>query len=332
MVLPTVEEDFNLKIQGPIARGQLKLAVYMNTGLLTVHVIKAKHVGSKMSTPMNTFALIYLIPDEKETCRCRTKVIPSSNNPVYDEKFSFELTDDDLHKRILISIWHQDPVKRLNEFLGCTSFGIARLRKILTAVKGWYYLLNETMGRKKHLQITKREMFMASFNRRASLPAVIPAINKDITGVKNLKMTVHKDREGFGFTLVESCPVKVGRVKRDSHAAEAGLMEDDVVMNKWSKRLTIYVNQRSLAFKVCLLNSGSKARLEVIRQTSDVFIETMTKNRRLKRYHCDEEESRHVPRTNADLTNLRDSEYVSPPFIKFFARFKSLSRLSFNLS
>ncbi|KAL3872123.1 hypothetical protein ACJMK2_040081 [Sinanodonta woodiana] len=329
MVLPTVEEDFNLKIQGPIARGQLKLAVYMNTGLLTVHVIKAKHVGSKMSTPMNTFALIYLIPDEKETCRCRTKVIPSSNNPVYDEKFSFELTDDDLHKRILISIWHQDPVKRSNEFLGCTSFGIARLRKILTAVKGWYYLLNETMGRKKHLQITKREMFMASFNRRASLPAVIPAINKDITGVKNLKMTVHKDREGFGFTLVESCPVKVGRVKRVSHAAEAGLMEDDVVI-----RINGVNVSRSTSTSVAWLlkNSGSKARLEVIRQTSDVFIETMTKNRRLKRYHCDEEESRHVPRTNADLTNLRDSEYVSPPFIKFFARFKSLSRLSFNLS
>ncbi|KAL3872124.1 hypothetical protein ACJMK2_040076 [Sinanodonta woodiana] len=319
MVLPTVEEDFNLKIQGPIARGQLKLAVYMNTGLLTVHVIKAKHVGSKMSTPMNTFALIYLIPDEKETCRCRTKVIPIQQQP-----------DDDLHKRILISIWHQDPVKGgSNEFLGCTSFGIARLRKILTAVKGWYYLLNETMGRKKHLQITKREMFMASFNRRASLPAVIPAINKDITGVKNLKMTVHKDREGFGFTLVESCPVKVGRVKRVSHAAEAGLMEDDVVI-----RINGVNVSRSTSTSVAWLlkNSGSKARLEVIRQTSDVFIETMTKNRRLKRYHCDEEESRHVPRTNADLTNLRDSEYVSPPFIKFFARFKSLSRLSFNLS
>ncbi|KAL3872435.1 hypothetical protein ACJMK2_040362 [Sinanodonta woodiana] len=315
MVLPTVE-DFNLKIQGPVARGQLKLAVYMNTGLLTVH---AKHIGSKMSTPMNTFALIYLIPDEKETCRCRTKVIPTSK-PVYDEKFSFELTDEDLYKRILISIWHQDPMKRSNEFLGCTSFGIARLRKILTAVKGWYYLLNETMGRKKHMQINKRERLMASFNRRASLPAVIPAINKDITGVQNLKMTVHKDREGFGFTLVESCPVKVGRVKRDSHAAEAGLMEDDVV---------IRINGVNVSRST---NSGSKVSLEVIRQTSDVFVETMAKHRRLKRYHCDKEESRHVPRTNADLTKLRDSEYVSHPFIKFFARFKSLSRLSFNLS
>ncbi|KAK3593739.1 hypothetical protein CHS0354_013636 [Potamilus streckersoni] len=145
---------------------QLKVAVYMNTGLLTVYVIKARHIGSMKSTLVNSFALISLIPDGKETCKCRTEVIPNSNNPVYDEKFSFELTDEDHHKRVMISIWHQDPVTRSNEFVGCTSFGIARIKKTMTAVKGWYYLLNETVGRKKHLQITKRDKLMSTINRR----------------------------------------------------------------------------------------------------------------------------------------------------------------------
>ncbi|KAL3877846.1 hypothetical protein ACJMK2_035490 [Sinanodonta woodiana] len=300
----------------PLASGQVKLAVSIESGFLTVNVLEARHIRSALSTLPDSFVQISLIMDETKTCRCSTEIISNSSNPVYDEKFSFELTDEDLHKRVMISIWHQDSVTRSNEFLGCTSFGIARLRKTLTGVKGWHYLLNETVGRKKHLQINKRERLLASINRRASLPPVIPAINMDITGGEQLNLTVHKGKGGFGFTLVESCPVKVGRVDGDSHAAETGLKKDDVII----RVNDINVSRSTLtSVNKLVKNSGSKVNFDVIRQKSDVFVETM-------------EESRHVPRTNADLTKLRDSGYVSPPFIKIFARLKSLFRLSFNLS
>ncbi|KAK3593740.1 hypothetical protein CHS0354_013637 [Potamilus streckersoni] len=163
----------------------------------------------------------------------------------------------------------------------------------------------------------------------ASLPPVIPAINKDINVTEQLKMTVHRGRGGFGFTVVESCPVKVGRVDRDSHAAETGLREDDVIIQVNGVNVS-----RSTSTSVAKLvkSSGSKVSLELIRHTS-VFLESLPSKRRPRRYQCDKEESGHVSAPNADLTKplLRDSGYVSPRIVKFWTRLKSSSRLSLDL-
>ena len=45
---------------------------------------------------------------------------------------------------------------RVNEFLGCMSFGIRHLTNPKKEVSGWYYLLTEDIGRKKHLQVSQR--------------------------------------------------------------------------------------------------------------------------------------------------------------------------------
>lgn len=42
----------------------------------------------------------------------------------------------------------------------------------------------------------------------------MPPINKDIWGMESLTVTVHRGEHGYGFSVVESCPVKVGRVDR----------------------------------------------------------------------------------------------------------------------
>ena len=44
----------------------------------------------------------------------------------------------------------------MQEFLGCTSFGLRHLKKAEKDVNGWYHLLTEDVGRKKHLQMTTR--------------------------------------------------------------------------------------------------------------------------------------------------------------------------------
>ena len=44
----------------------------------------------------------------------------------------------------------------VNEFLGCMSFGIRHLTNPKKEVSGWYYLLTEDIGRKKHLQVSQR--------------------------------------------------------------------------------------------------------------------------------------------------------------------------------
>lgn len=45
----------------------------------------------------------------------------------------------------------------VNEFLGCMSFGIRHLTNPKKEVNGWYYLLTEEIGRKKHLQVSHRQ-------------------------------------------------------------------------------------------------------------------------------------------------------------------------------
>ena len=79
---------------------------------------------------------------------------PPSNNS--------EVLQEDIRKRLLISIWNKDPSLGPNsEFMGCMSFGMKHLLSSNNANKGvgavggitgWYHLLTEKVGRHKHLQ------------------------------------------------------------------------------------------------------------------------------------------------------------------------------------
>ncbi|KAL3872127.1 hypothetical protein ACJMK2_040079 [Sinanodonta woodiana] len=222
----------------------------MNTGLLTVYVMKARNIGSKISTPMNTFALISLIPDEKKTCR--TKVIRTSNNPVYDEKLSFKLTDEDLHNRVMISIWHQDPVKSSKQFLGCMSFGVRHLKNPIKDSSGWYYLLTEDIGRRKHLQVSSRQKPQLKFRSHSN----IPSINKDVCGLESLQINLTRGKHRFGFSVVEGCPVKVGHVEGASPAEQAGLHKDDIIIRVNGQNVS-----RSTAISVAKLVKHSSNNL-----------------------------------------------------------------------
>lgn len=48
---------------------------------------------------------------EEKTFR-RTCVHRDSSQPSFDHKFTFEVHEADLDKRVLISVWHRDRAKR----------------------------------------------------------------------------------------------------------------------------------------------------------------------------------------------------------------------------
>lgn len=205
--------------------GQIRLSAYMNFGLLTVHVIQARHLTSKFSPLCNAIVKMSLVRDETRKSRCRTEVVNGSNNPLFDEKFSFELLEEDNNKRLLISVWNKESGN--SEFLGCTSFGIRHLINPRKDTDGWYYLLTEEVGRKKHLKLSsKNQPKLQVRNQREN----VPPINKDIWGMESLTVTVHRGEHGYGFSVVESCPVKVGRVDRGSPADHAGLCPGDCII------------------------------------------------------------------------------------------------------
>ncbi|KAH3693872.1 hypothetical protein DPMN_081311 [Dreissena polymorpha] len=78
------------KKEGVFMKGQLKLSVYLNYGLVTVHVVQGRHLTSGSQLQPDTFVMVSLIPDEKGTMstRCRTGVVKNSSCPFFNEKFS----------------------------------------------------------------------------------------------------------------------------------------------------------------------------------------------------------------------------------------------------
>ncbi|KAK3088405.1 hypothetical protein FSP39_018747 [Pinctada imbricata] len=245
--------------------GQLKVSAYMNFGLLTVHVIQARHLSSKSKPLCDSFIKMTLIPEDGKKSRCYTDVVTGSNNPLFDDKISFELSDEDYNKRLLISVWHRDSAS--SEFLGCMSFGIRHLLNPKREVSGWYYLLTEDIGRKKHLQVSQKQNPRLTLRHQAN----VPSVNKDVWGLEPITVTVHRGKHGFGFSVVESCPVKVGRVDGASPAETAGLIPGDCIIRINNQNVS-----RSQAVSVAKLvkNSGNTLVIDLQRRKALEILDT----------------------------------------------------------
>ncbi|KAF2357982.1 C2 domain [Trinorchestia longiramus] len=110
--------------------------------------MEARKLKSRSSGACNPYVKLSLVPDEVERTFCRTSVLRSTTCPRFDQQFSFDFLPEDLDKRLLISLWNRDPLKKKSEFLGCMSFNVGHI--LSKRVQGWFRLLTETVGRRKH--------------------------------------------------------------------------------------------------------------------------------------------------------------------------------------
>ncbi|KAK2143565.1 hypothetical protein LSH36_831g00019 [Paralvinella palmiformis] len=205
-------------------RGQLKVSAYINYGLLTVHIVMARHLKSKFKSTCDSYVKVSLVPDPIQRTHCKTEVIHESNSPLYDEKFSFELLDEDTPKRLLISVWNRDNQRSRCEFLGCMSFGVHHILTKQKTVQGWYYLMNSELGQKKHLQVTNKKHLSEKGSKN------IPSVNQDVLWMEPCVMLIKRGKSGFGFTISGSCPVNVCRIDKGSSAEAAGLKSGDCIV------------------------------------------------------------------------------------------------------
>ncbi|GFW21425.1 regulator of G-protein signaling 3 [Trichonephila clavipes] len=104
--------------------GKLKLKIYNNSGLVTVHVIRAAKLNRLNGRDLNAYIKISLVPDSSKRVHWRTSVQKGQKNPVFNQKFSFEILAEDAAKRLVFSVWHRDLVKGRSELVGCMSFSI----------------------------------------------------------------------------------------------------------------------------------------------------------------------------------------------------------------
>ena len=87
-----------------------------------------------------------LIHDPATTC-C-TDTILASSYPLYDERFSFELLEQDMKSRLLINVRQAED----DHLIGAMSFGINKLCSSGQETSGWFYLLAGSLGRTSHLK------------------------------------------------------------------------------------------------------------------------------------------------------------------------------------
>jgi hypothetical protein len=70
-----------------------------------------------------------LIPDRKPL-ECNTRAVPNLNGSgIFNEQFTFEINNDDLHKRLCFSIYNYQQEKNDMQLQGCLSFGIKNTLK-----------------------------------------------------------------------------------------------------------------------------------------------------------------------------------------------------------
>ncbi|RXG73775.1 Regulator of G-protein signaling 3 [Armadillidium vulgare] len=77
-----------------------------------VIVIEARKLRSSLSTICNPYVKISLVPDNLERTFCRTTLLRATNSPIFDQKFSFDFLPEDLDKRLLISLWSRDTLRK----------------------------------------------------------------------------------------------------------------------------------------------------------------------------------------------------------------------------
>ncbi|KAK2714488.1 uncharacterized protein LOC136040192 isoform X2 [Artemia franciscana] len=272
-------------------RGFIKLAIYLNAGLLTVHVISAKVPGTKNRRKCNAYVKLSSIPSMGANAHCRTRLKKCTNSPFFDEKFSFEINQSIEERRLFLSVWNRTPSKRRSQLIGCMSFGIRHL--VRKEVDGWYRLLDRRLGRKLYCSVKRRrrddmgetmmdndsEDFYSCTDREnvdeaGELDNIHDAsYGSTDSGRTPYTITIDFKRgpNGFGFSLSWTHPPRIEAVEPGGSADEAGLKTGDFIIFVGTKNVVKMKKDDVLQ----LFRSSDHLVLELYRRHSNM-VKTQT--------------------------------------------------------
>ncbi|XP_066188648.1 regulator of G-protein signaling 3 isoform X1 [Sylvia atricapilla] len=176
----------------------------------------------------DSYVKMSIVPDADRKCRQKTKTVPDNKNPVFHEHFVFSVQEEDEQKRLLVTVWNRERNSRQSELIGCMSFGVKSLLSLDKEISGWYYLLGEDLGRTKHLKVAMRRLKQSTEVQPGSGGAAQES--QDTVTLQQLKITIPRGSDGFGFTICCDSPVRVQAVDSGGPAEKAGLQQLDTVL------------------------------------------------------------------------------------------------------
>ncbi|XP_071947357.1 uncharacterized protein [Antedon mediterranea] len=197
-------------------QGQLKIMINCDNYAIFVNIIAARKLMFSEKRVCNPYVKVLLRNyDQENGCIWkRTKTIENNRNPRFNEQFTFALKETPRNGRIIISVFNRFGTR--NEFLGCMSFGTKSLLFKQKEVGGWYRLLDQDLGRIKHhpvaMQSNRSHLYSSS-------------------KVKPKFLTVERGEDGrYGFTLLDSLPVRVNTIVPGGPAEKVGLECNDLFL------------------------------------------------------------------------------------------------------
>ncbi|KAM7392795.1 hypothetical protein PAMA_007755 [Pampus argenteus] len=208
--------------------GELKLSVISEHELLAVSVLEARCILDEGQGPCDSYVKVGMFPDSDPRDRQKTQMVPQCRNPVFLQTFYFVVSDKDLHKRLLFTMWNSDSTTRMSVLLGCMSFGVRSLMDSDKEVQGWYYLLGEELGRKKHLKVPTQHNINTT-EAVLSNHGAAPETNCP-ENMQCLTVTILRGKDGYGFTICSDSPVRVQAVDPGGPADQAGLQQLDTLL------------------------------------------------------------------------------------------------------
>ncbi|XP_063883145.1 regulator of G-protein signaling 3-like isoform X2 [Scylla paramamosain] len=239
--------------------------------------MEARKLRSRLSSVCNPYVKISLVPDSQERTFCRTPLLRATNTPHFDQKFSFDFLPEDLDKRLLVSVWSRDTLRKRSEFLGCMSFNVAHI--CTKRVHGWFRLLTETLGRRKHFAVSflnasqdstasskakMEEVIVLSDDPAPARDTAPPAVPSGASQPQKppgqtpytITVLLTRGNEGFGFSVAWTKPPRVERVEEGFPAERAGLRAGDYI---------IFVSHYNV------VKSSEDDVLQMIRECGDVL-------------------------------------------------------------
>ncbi|XP_051269140.1 regulator of G-protein signaling 3a isoform X1 [Dicentrarchus labrax] len=208
--------------------GQLKLSIIQQHEVLVVSVLEARGMVEECQGACDSYVKVGMFPDSDPTDRQKTRMVPHCRNPIFLQTFSFVVSEEDLRKRLLFTMWNSNSTTRMSALLGCMSFGVCSLMDPDKEVEGWYYLLGEELGRKKHLKVPTK-LNQHSTEAVLSNHGAAPETNRP-ENMQCLTVTILRGKDGYGFTICSDSPVRVQAVDPGGPADQAGLQQLDTLL------------------------------------------------------------------------------------------------------
>ncbi|XP_070532718.1 uncharacterized protein [Ptychodera flava] len=227
--------------------GRLKVAIDKTNTHFLVHVIRAKGLPGSSQQNFGTYVTVEITSAKLRRVKSMSTPISGVMNPHFQETFTIKFDEVDYKDRILISLFRQHDVR--SDILGCMSFGVKHLLQDTKEVNGWYYLLNEELGVKKHLAAPSKQSKSQTITTKDKKPKRI--IKKVIT--------VLQGKQGYGFTILDTSPVRVGKVDAGGLAEQAGLQMGDVLI-----RINKYHVARSSCSEIIGIVKNAPGHLRIV--------------------------------------------------------------------